>query len=76
MSARLPQFTSRDLIALLRNAGFREKAGSPKHIALAHPDGRHTEIPAHPGDVKRGLMHKILFKDCQLTREEVQRLLR
>ena len=76
MSARLPQFTSRDLVALLRKAGFQEKASSPKHIALAHPDGRHTEVPAHPGDVKRGLAHKILFKDCRLTRGDVQRLLR
>lgn len=76
MSARLPQLTSRDLIALLRRAGFEVNASSPKHIALSHPDGRHTEVPAHPGDVKRGLMHKILFKDCRLMRGDVQRLLR
>ncbi len=76
MSRRLPQFTSRELIALLRKAGFKQQASSPKHIALVHPDGRTTEVPAHAGDVHRGLAHKILFKDCGFSRADVQRSLR
>jgi hypothetical protein len=32
-------------------------------------------VPIHPGDVKRGLVRKILFKDCALSLRDVQRLL-
>ena len=40
-----------------------------------HPaTGRTTCVPVHPGDVKRGLVMKILMKDCGLTMSDVKKL--
>jgi predicted RNA binding protein YcfA (HicA-like mRNA interferase family) len=76
MSARLPAFKPRDLVALLKRAGFQIAYQDSSHLYLRHPgDGRTTCVPMHPGDVKRGLAHKILFQDCGLTLRELQRLL-
>lgn len=76
MSGRLPSFKPRDLVALLKGAGFQVAYQDSSHLYLRHPaSGRTTCVPIHSGDVKRGLVHKILFKDCGLGKDEVQKLL-
>ena len=60
MSERLPSFKPRELVALLKRAGFQTAYQDSSHLYLRHPDnGRTTCVPIHPGDVKRGLALKI-----------------
>jgi predicted RNA binding protein YcfA (HicA-like mRNA interferase family) len=76
MSVRLPSLKPRELAALLKRAGFQEAYQDASHLYLRHPiTGRTTCVPMHPGDVKRNLVQKILFKDCGLTTAQVRRLL-
>ena len=75
MSERLPSFKARELIALLKRAGYAVAYQDSSHMYLRHPTtGRTTCVPIHPGDVKRGLAMKILFKDCALTMHDVNKL--
>jgi predicted RNA binding protein YcfA (HicA-like mRNA interferase family) len=75
MSERLPSFKPRELIALLKRAGFQTVYQDSSYLYLRHPaTGRTTCVPIHPGDVKRGLAMKILFKDCGLAMGDVKRL--
>ncbi len=76
MSRRLPSFKPRELVGLLKRAGFLETYQDSSHLYLRHPNtGRTTCVPMHPGDVKRNLVRKIMFKDCGLTMADVRRLL-
>jgi predicted RNA binding protein YcfA (HicA-like mRNA interferase family) len=75
MSVRLPSFKPRELVALLKRAGFKEVYQDSSHLYLRHSTtARTTCVPMHPGDVKRNLARKILFTDCGLTMREVQKL--
>jgi len=76
MSVRLPSFKPRELERLLKRAGYHVEYQDSSHLYLRHPQsGRTTCIPMHSGDVKRGLVRKILFKDCGLTPQQVRDLL-
>lgn len=76
MSVRLPSLTPRQLVALLKRAGYQTLYQDSSHLYLRHPDSRRTTcVPMHSGDVKRGLVRKILFKDCGLSPSDVQHLL-
>ena len=44
-------------------------------LTLQHPDGRSTLVPVHAGEtIGPGLLAKILH-DCDLNREQIQKLL-
>ena len=76
MSVRLPSLQPRELVALLRRAGFAVVDQDSAHLYLRHPStGRTTCVPMHPGDVKRPLVRKILFKDCRMTSQQIRALL-
>lgn len=65
----------RDIIAALTKGGFEVIRIKGSHHYVRHPDGRSTVIPVHAGEtIGSGLMIKIL-KDCELSREDLQRLL-
>jgi predicted RNA binding protein YcfA (HicA-like mRNA interferase family) len=54
----------------LRKAGFDVIRVKGSHHFLAHPDGRHTVIPVHRGEIiGTGLMSQIL-RDIEMTRDE------
>ena len=73
--SRAPQVTGPDLITALTKAGFRVLRVKGSHHFLRHADGRSTVAPAPAGEIiGPGLFHKIL-RDCQLTIEEVAKLL-
>jgi predicted RNA binding protein YcfA (HicA-like mRNA interferase family) len=72
---RLPALTGKTLLAALAKAGFEVIRIRGSHHYIRHPDGRSTVIPMHAGEtIGSGLMVKIL-KDCELSREDLQRLL-
>ena len=76
MTTKLPAPSGKDLVAALVKAGFEVIRIKGSHHYLRHPDGRSTVVPLHAGEtIGPGLMIKIL-KDCEITRENLQRLLR
>jgi predicted RNA binding protein YcfA (HicA-like mRNA interferase family) len=69
MSKR-PILTGREIIAILRQAGFEVIRIRGSHHFLAHSDGRCTVVPVHSGEtIGPGLLIKIL-RDCQMTPDE------
>ena len=58
---RRPRLRGRELISILRQAGFEVIRIKGSHHFLRHPDGRATVIPVHAGeDIGIGLLGKIL----------------
>ena len=53
-------FTSRELLRLLKKAGFAELRRRGSHVILKHPDGRMTVVPMHHGDLPKGTARDIL----------------
>lgn len=71
----LPSVTGKELVAALRKAGFDVVRIKGSHHFLRHADGRTTLVPVHPGEtIGPGLMSKIL-RDCDVSREELHKLL-
>lgn len=72
---KLLRLKGRQLIVILRKAGFKVIRVRGSHHFLQNPDGRCTVVPVHAGEtVGPGLMNKILH-DCDLSREELADLL-
>lgn len=73
--SKLFTLTGKVLIKALMRAGFEEIRVKGSHHFLKHPDGRCTVVPAHSREtIGKGLMSQIL-RDCEISREELQRLL-
>ena len=74
--SRLPQITAKQFIQILTKLGFEIMRQSGSHIFLRHQDGRTTVVPNHPGEkLDRGLLNKILKKDIQISREDLEKFL-
>jgi len=72
---KLPALTGRELITLLKKAGFYIVRQKGSHVFLKHDDGRATVIPVHSGEtLGPGLLSKIL-RDVKMSKEELLRLL-
>ena len=70
-----PSLTGKDLLLALKKASFLIIRVRGSHHFVQHPDGRSTVVPIHAGEnVGPGLMSKIL-RDCELSREQLQKLL-
>lgn len=70
-----PSLTGKDLLLVLKKAGFSVVRVRGSHHFIQHPDGRSTVVPVHAGEnVGPGLISKIL-RDCELSREQLQKLL-
>jgi len=73
--SRLPRIDGKMVISALAKAGFEVARIKGSHHFLRHPDGRVTVVPVHPGEtVGPGLLTKII-NDCDISREEFERLL-
>ncbi len=74
--SRLPRLTGAEVIAALARAGFIDSRVKGSHHRLRHADGRVTTVPVHGAEIiGPGLLAKIL-RDCDLSREEFENLLR
>ena len=74
--SRSPRVTGAELVAALGRAGFQIARIRGSHHFLKHEDGRSTVVPVHSEEtIGPGLISKIL-RDCQVTVEDVLRLLR
>jgi len=67
--------TGKELLSVLKKAGFELLRIKGSHHFLHHPDGRSTVVPVHSGEtIGPGLLAKIL-RDCDLNREQFKKLL-
>jgi len=72
---KLPALTGKKLVAALSKTGFEVVRTKGSHHFLRHSDGRTTVVPVHAGEtIGPGLLSQIL-RDCELTRQQLQRLL-
>lgn len=72
---RLPRLKGRELVRVLRRAGFEVARIKGSHHFLRHPDGRATTVPIHAGEIIGvGLLGKIL-KDVDLDPAALRKLL-
>jgi len=72
---RLPRVTGQQVVAALCRAGFEIIRVKGSHHFLRHTDGRCTVVPVHRGEViGPGLMTKIR-RDCEMSRNDLVRLL-
>ena len=63
----------KELVAILRRAGFEIIRIKGSHHYLRHPDGRSTVVPIHAGeDIGTGLLGKIL-KNVEWSDEDLLR---
>ena len=71
----LPSLTGKELLSILKKAGFEVLRVKGSHHFLQHPDGHVTVVPVHSGEtIGPGLLAKIL-RDCDLSRDKFQKLL-
>jgi predicted RNA binding protein YcfA (HicA-like mRNA interferase family) len=70
-----PSLTGKELLLALKKAGFLLVRVKGSHHFVQHADGRSTVVPVHAGEtIGPGLISKIL-RDCELSREQLQKLL-
>lgn len=70
-----PSLTGKKLLPALKKAGFEVLRVRGSHHFIHHADGRSTVVPVHSGEtLGPGLLAKIL-RDCDLSREQFQKLL-
>ena len=73
--SRLPNLNARKVVAALKHAGFVEDGQRGSHLYFWHEQKRlTTSVPIHGGDLKRGLMKKII-QQSGLTEEQFRKLL-
>ena len=73
MTPKLPSFTARQVISVLRMHGFTLDRQSGSHAVFIHPDGRRTTVPIHgKRDLGKGLLRQIM-RDAELTVDDMLR---
>ena len=72
---RLKQVKARQLIRVLKQAGFTEDGQTGSHrFFVKESRNIQTSVPIHSGDIGRGLLKKIL-KQAEISEEEFTKLL-
>ncbi len=72
---RLPRLRGKELISVLRRAGFSVIRIKGSHHFLRHADGRCTVVPVHAGEIiGPGLLSKIL-QDVEWKADDLVRRL-
>ena len=73
--SKLPSLTGKELVSLLKKVGFIVERQRGSHVFLKHADGRVTVVPIHSGEtIGPGLLSKI-FRDVEMTRDELLKIL-
>ena len=74
--SKLPSLTGKEIVSLLKKAGFAMERQSGSHVFLRHKDGRATVVPIHSGEtIGPGLLSKIL-RDVEVTKDELLKILK
>ncbi|MHB8904790.1 MAG: type II toxin-antitoxin system HicA family toxin [Melioribacteraceae bacterium] len=74
--SKLPSISGKKLVSLLQQIGFEVIRVKGSHHFIKHKDGRATVVPIHANeDLGIGILSKIL-KDCELSKETFNNLLK
>ena len=75
---KLPALTAKELVRVLKRAGFQEDRQKGSHLILIHPTTkRRAVVPVHAGrTLKLPLLRTIIEKDMGITVAEFLRLLK
>ena len=75
---KLPALTAKELVRILKRAGFHEDRQKGSHLVLLHPvTMRRVVIPIHSGKtIKRPLLQSIIQKDMGISVDEFLHLLK
>jgi len=73
--SRFPRPRGRELIAALKHIGFVVVRVRGSHHQLRHPDGRATTIPVNAGDEIGEKLLKAVLRQCNLSVEELRKIL-
>jgi predicted RNA binding protein YcfA (HicA-like mRNA interferase family) len=73
--SRLPHPRGRELIKALERIGFVVVRIRGSHHRLKHPDGRITTVPVHAGEEIGEKLLKSILRQCEMTVEELEKLL-
>lgn len=75
MSTKLKVVSGKHLIKLLQSLGFILVRVKGSHHRLKHKDRRVTTVPVHKNDnLAKGLLHKIITQDIQISIEIYNKL--
>ena len=73
--SKLPSIKSRDMLRILKEAGFHEDHRSGSHVIMHNETtGARVSIPYHGVDLARGTIHAIL-RTSGLTRDVLTELI-
>jgi len=68
-----PVISGKKLIKILERNDFVIIRTKGSHVRMKSNDGRITTIPVHGNkDLPKGLLRKIIFKDLELSTDEVE----
>lgn len=74
--SKLPSLTGREIISILKKAGFVVERQRGSHVFMKHPDGRATVVPVHSGEtIGPGLLSKIL-RDVEMIKDDFLKILK
>ncbi len=74
--SKLPSLTGREIISILKKAGFIVERQKGSHVFMKHSDGRATVVPVHSGEtVGSGLLSKIL-RDVEMIKDDFLKILK
>jgi predicted RNA binding protein YcfA (HicA-like mRNA interferase family) len=74
--SKLPSFTGKEIIPILKKAGFYIERRKGSHVFMKHSDGRTTVVPMHSGEtIGPGLLSKIL-RDVEMTKADFLKILK
>jgi predicted RNA binding protein YcfA (HicA-like mRNA interferase family) len=73
--SKLPSLTGKEVVSLLKKAGFIVERQRGSHVFLKHDDGRATVVPIHSGEtIGPGLLSKVL-RDVEMTKDDLLKIL-
>jgi predicted RNA binding protein YcfA (HicA-like mRNA interferase family) len=73
--SKLPSLTGKEIVSLLKKAGFIVERQRGSDVFLKHEDGRATVVPVHSGEtIGPGLLSKIL-RDVEMTKQDLLEVL-
>lgn len=76
MNFKLPSVKPKQVIKVLKKAGFVEARQTGSHLIMRNPStGKIVPVPIHAKSLKKGLLFAII-KESSLTTQEFLKLLR
>ena len=74
--SKFPSLSGKEIISILKKAGFKSERQKGSHVFMKHPDGRVTVVPVHSGEIiGAGLLSKIL-RDVEMTKDDILKILK